>query len=288
MKKYIPAQKQDSLFAPTLRNIPIAIDPSHPMVRLADILDWDAIVGVAERIRDTKISSNVGAKPHLRANVGAVVVRSMKSCDLRTASDLIQNYLPARYLCELHESQWTPDFRTLSDFEIMLGDEGLAEINMIVLHAARDNKFLDVRGLCSDTTAQEAQMPYPNEVGLMQSFADSVKRGVTVIGDGVKNASRKISKTVKSIKKLVRKHRLFAKTKEAKKEIEQTLSELTKTLSKALQETLSKSATNLSGAKAYAVKRLTELNEVMRKLQPQIDHYISDSAFPCVLQLKPA
>ncbi|MGK5083524.1 ATP-binding protein, partial [Bdellovibrionota bacterium FG-1] len=42
-----------------------------------------------------------------------VVVRSMKSCDLRTASDLIQNYLPARYLCELHESQWTPDFRTL-------------------------------------------------------------------------------------------------------------------------------------------------------------------------------
>lgn len=274
MKKHSPTQKQVDLFAPTLRTIPIAIDPNHQMVRLKGVLDWDAIIEVVERVRSTKIKSNAGARPHLRANAGAVVVRAMKSCDLRTASDLIQNYLPARYLCDLHESQWTPDFRTLSDFEIMLGDDGLSEINTLVLHAARDNGFLDVRGLCSDTTAQEAKIPYPNEVGLMRSFADSVKRGITVIANGARGGSKKIIETVKTIKKLVRKHRLFAKTKEAKREIERNLLELTMKLSQRLQKVLSETVLNLSGKKAYAKKRLMELDEVMQKLVPQIDHYI--------------
>lgn len=274
MKKNSPTQKQVDLFAPTLRTIPIAIDPKHQMVRLKGLLDWDSILEVAERIRSTKIKSNAGARPHLRANVGAVVVRAMKSCDLRTARGLIQNYLPARYLCDLHESNWTPDFRTLSDFEIMLGDEGLSEINALVLQAARNNGFLDVRGLCSDTTAQEAKIPYPNEVGLMGSFADSVKRGITVIGANAASGSKKIIETVKTIKKWVRKHRLFAKTKEAKREIERDLLELTKKLSQRLQKSLSETALNLSGKKAHVKKRLMELDEVMQKLLPQIDHYI--------------
>ena len=274
MKKHSRAQKQVDLFAPTMRTIPIAINLDHPMVRLNGFLDWDSILEVVERIQSTKIQSNAGARPHLRANAGAVVVRAMKSCDLRTTSDLIQNYLPARYLCDLHESQWTPDFRTFSDFEIMLGDQGLSEINTLVLRAAKANRFLDVRGLCSDTTAQEAKIPYPNEVGLMRSFADSVRRGVSVIGRGVKQGSKKIVETVKTIKKLVRKHRLFAKTKEAKREIEKNLSELTKILSQQLQKALLETSSNLSGKKARAKKRLMELDEVMLRLLPQIDHYI--------------
>jgi hypothetical protein len=274
MKKYTPAQKQVDLFAPTLRTIPIEIDPTHPMVRLKGVLPWDLVMEAVERIRSTKIQSKAGARPHLRANAGAVVVRAMKSCDLRTASDLIQNYLPARYLCDLHESQWTPDFRTLSDFEIMLGDDGLSEINAIVLQAAKGNGFLDVRGLCSDTTAQEARIPYPNEVGLMRSFADSVRRGVSVIGKGLKRGSKKMIETVKTIKKLVRKHRLFAKTKESKREIEQSLSKLTKGLSQSLKSALSETKSGLTGKKEHALKRLAELNTVMQKLLPQIDYYI--------------
>mgnify|MGYP001589723639 CR=1 FL=1 len=111
---------QLNLFAPSTLTIALPIDLDHPMVRLKAALDWDALVEIAERYREMKITSPAGAKPHLRANVGAVVVRAMKSCDLRTAADLAENYLPARFLCDLHESRWTPDFRTLFDFEVML------------------------------------------------------------------------------------------------------------------------------------------------------------------------
>ena len=90
-------QRQIGLFGPSQKTISLPIDKEHPMVRLADTLDWDTLIEIAEERRALMITSNAGVKPHLRANVGAVVVRSMKSCDLRTAEDLICNYLPARY-----------------------------------------------------------------------------------------------------------------------------------------------------------------------------------------------
>lgn len=93
---------QISLFGTSRKTVPIMIDPEHPMVRLCEVLEWDALVAIAEKRREKVITSAAGAKPHLRQNVGAVVVRAMKSCDLRSAEDLIRNYLPARYLCDLH------------------------------------------------------------------------------------------------------------------------------------------------------------------------------------------
>jgi hypothetical protein len=274
MKKTTPPlPRQLDLLAPSTQTISLPIDLQHPLVRLKAVLDWEALVEIAERYRAMKVTSPVGAKPHLRANVGAVVVRSMKSCDLRTAADLVENYLPARYLCDLHESRWTPDFRTLFDFEVMLGDAGLAEINTWVLRAARDQGFADIRGLCADTTAQEARIPYPNEVGLMGSFARSVSRGFSRLGSATRGLVRKVGRTVQKIKLKVRAHRLFAKTKEARLKVTKTLSGLSQRLltdlAHALEHAKSETASNWCGQKTKAFNRLTQLESVMRQLLPQ-------------------
>ena len=270
--------QQMKLFGSSRKAIPLIIDPEHPMVRLSEVLDWEALVGIAEKRREQVITSPAGAKPHLRANVGAVVVRVMKSCDLRSAEDLIRNYLPARYLCDLHESDWTPDFRTLSDFEIMLGEEGLNAINVHVLGKAKENKFLDVKGLCSDTTAQEAKIPHPNEVGLMNSLAKSMGNAMEILGRKAGAVKRRIVEKIVTIKKLVRKYRLFAKTKAMRQEVSRKLLKMTTDLSQKIGECLKgmegKIREGLKGHERSAFDRLGDLRDLFGKLGPQIAYYL--------------
>lgn len=270
--------QQMRLFGSSRKAIPLAIDPEHPMVRLSDVLDWEALVGIAEKRRERMITSPAGAKPHLRANVGAAVVRVMKSCTLQEAQDLIRNYLPARYLCDLHESDWTPDFRTLWDFEMMLGEEGLNEINLHVLGKAKENKFLDVRGLCSDTTAQEAKIPHPNEVGLMNGLAKSTEKAMGVLGRKAGALKKRILTRIVTIKKLVRKYRLFSKTKEVRKEVTQELlklsQDLTGKIGKCLKEMEGSVVSSLKGHQKTAHNRLQRLRDIFQKLSPQIAYYL--------------
>lgn len=135
---------------------PISIQMDHEMVILCKTLDWDLLQAISETYRDKAVASTRGQRPHYRALCGAVVVRTLKSCDLRTAEDLIRNYLPARYMCDLQNSDWTPDHNTIWEFEVMLGARGLQEFTEYILKTAADLGFADPRGLCADTTAQEA------------------------------------------------------------------------------------------------------------------------------------
>lgn len=267
-----------NLFETSRKTVSLRIEAEHPMVRLCEVLDWDYLVEKAERRREAVITSAAGAKPHLRQNVGAVVVRAMKSCDLRSAEDLIRNYLPARYLCDLHESEWTPDFRTLSDFEIFLGEEGLKEINEHVLEKAKEQGFADVSGLCADTTAQEAKIPHPNEVGLMNSLAKSTERAMKVLGRKVGAIKTKMVERIAMIKKLARKYRLFAKTKEVRQEVSKKLLEITTDLTHRIGDCLKKMegkvAGGLKGHQKGAVRRLRKLKDTFGQLGPQIAYYL--------------
>ena len=266
--------RQLGLFASNLKTVPLLLDPEHPMVKLCGVLDWEALVEIASKRRQKVITSPAGAKPHLRANVGAVVVRVMKSCTLQEAEDLIGNYLPARYLCDLHTSDWTPDFRTLWDFETMLGEEGLNEINVHVLKKAREHKFLDVKGLCSDTTAQEAKIPHPNEVGLMNGLAKSTEKAMGVLGRKAGAIKGKILSKIATIKKLVRKYRLFAKTKEVRKEVTEKLLELSRDLTGKIGKCLDQMKGSLRGHQKTAKARLGHLRDVFQKLAPQIAYFL--------------
>ena len=164
----------------------IRLQESHPLVRLTAALDWEELVAEVEKIRATKVSSPGGRRPHLRALVGAVVLMSVRQMPYRELEDQIRHYGPARYLCGLSDSLWTPDFTTIHDFSQLLGAEGLRRLNEFVVRMAHAEGFVDPSLCVADTTAQEAPMSYPTEVGLIGTF---FKR-VTCLG---KKSGRSVS-----------------------------------------------------------------------------------------------
>ena len=95
---------QQSLLGQQDQFVSLPVPKDHEMVMLADSLDWDLLQSIGESRRDLMVKSTRGKRPHHRVLLGAVVVRALKGCDLRSAEDLIANYLPARYLCNLEGS----------------------------------------------------------------------------------------------------------------------------------------------------------------------------------------
>ena len=262
--------------------IPIAVPKEHELVVLSDHLDWDLLQAIGESRRDAKRLSSRGLKPHHRVLMGAVVVRSLKKCNLREAEDLIKNYLPARYMCHLQSSSWNPDHNTIWEYEMMLGEEGLKEINDYILKEAATIGFADPKGLCSDTTAQEGNVPYPNEVGHMSSFAKSLSQNLeTLISNGQgfgKKAVRLMKDKISKIAGKVRHHRLFAKTTEARMQINRELLQVTTHLTNELGDWIGRldiHKNQIHGAGKRAVSNLAEIYHNMSQMLPEIETWIA-------------
>src|SRR5437867_3384737 len=172
VKRHRGGSRQGELFVRTKRPV-IAIEKNHRLVQLTDTLDWTELEMRAEQIRRRKLKSRAGRPPKLRPLLGALVLMATRKMTLREAEDQIRHYAPARYLCGLTESGWTPDFTTLHDFLVLMGEEGVQLINEYVVKEAVKAKLADPSMMAADTTAQEAQIPWPNEMGLMASFMAS-------------------------------------------------------------------------------------------------------------------
>jgi hypothetical protein len=107
--------RQIDLFPRSKRpTIPLADD--HPLTVLTDTVDWPEMEARARQIRSKKLKSAAGRPPHLRATLEALLLMAIRYRPYRDVHDLIRYYAPARYLCGLTETDWTPDFRTVHDF----------------------------------------------------------------------------------------------------------------------------------------------------------------------------
>lgn len=267
-------RRQESLFARNL-NMKITVRESHELVRLSKEIDWDEMIDRVTAIREKKIKLPTGPKPHYRELMGAVALMAVKNLTYRDAEDLIAHYAPARFLCGLDDTDWRPDHITIFEFTQMLGEDGVNAINTEVLKTAVDQGLADPSRLMSDTTAQEAKIPYPNEVGLMSRYSKLAGKALKSAGNGFSGAKTKFKELEKKIKALVRNSHLFAKTKEAKvkagKKLYHVISELHRELKNAL-------ATAGARAKNKAGTELEKLTAVMDRLLPQIKHFL-DTGF---------
>jgi len=109
-----------------------------------------------------------------------------------------------------------PDFTTIQDFTELMGQEGIKLINQYVVQMAVKQKLADPKTLVADTTAQEAAIPYPNEMGLMAGFLTSVAAAGRKVGRGLKGFVEQRMSQFEAAKQKGREYRLFAKTKESK------------------------------------------------------------------------
>lgn len=248
----------------------IRIKENHELLRLAKVIPWPEQIEIAMNARASKVKALVGPEPHYRELLGAVALMSVRSITYRQAEDQIKHYAPARYLCNLMDSSWSPDHITIFDFVQMLGPEGMEKLNSTFLKEAQNLGILDSTSLMSDTTAQEAMIPYPNEVGLMKRFTDLVSKGIAKAGGGASKIKFKVKEISKKVKALVRSSHLFAKTKEQKQKVGKKLYHTTMELHELLQSSLVQS-TNIKNKSVIELQRLSDL---MKILFPQILHFI--------------
>ncbi len=262
-----------SVFQPSLfehsTTVNITLNESHELVRLTNLINWTELITLAMTIRDTKRMPS-GPQPRYRPLLGAVALMATKKMTYRDTEDQVAHYAPARYLCDLMESDWTLDHVSIFDFTKMLGGDGLARINENILKKAQEIGFLDASVLMSDTTAQEAMIPYPTEVGLMSRFVQLAQKAVGKLGGKFISMKSCLKKSVKSVKELVRNSHLFAKGKEQKGKVGRKIYH---TVEKFHQEI---SALLATGHKlsSKSGKELERLVNVMDQLLPQIWHFL--------------
>jgi IS5 family transposase len=260
---------QDSLFA-TSTAVKIAVNEDHELVQLSNLVPWQTLVTLAMTIRSKKVKKESGPQPHYRQLLGAVALMAVKNLTYRDAEDLIAHYAPARYLCDLMDSDWAIDHVTIFEFTQMLGSTGMEQINHAILMTAHDHGVIDPRQVMSDTTAQEAKIPYPTEVGLMARFMELTGKNVKKLGGKFNQIKASVKKAAKEVKHLLRNSNLFAKTKEQKRKVGKKMYHQVKNIHKEIQGLLA-SGYKLS---SKAGKDLTDLVEVMDTLLPQMLHFI--------------
>lgn len=275
-RRYRRGSRQAELF-PRSKRPTIPIDENHRLVVLTDSLDWTELEIRAEAIRAGKLKSAAGRPPHLRALLGAMVLRATRYMPYRVLADQIRYYAPARYLCGLTETAWSPDHRTLHDFFELMGEGGARLINEYVVELAVEEDLADPTALVADTTAQEAAMPYPNEMGLMAAFIASVGAASKRAGKALKDFGRKIAGKVKAAQKKVREYRLFAKTKKEKDKVMLEMTDIVDAVQRALGnavKVMSRKKARVSKYGKVARTKVVRLHSTMKKLLPQICHWV--------------
>jgi hypothetical protein len=269
------ANRQAELFARSKRPT-IPIEENHRLVLMTDAVDWTELLDLVEHIRLSKVKNGAGRPPHLRAMVGALLLKATRDMTLREAEDLMRHYAPARYLCGLTETEWTPDFRTLNDFEILLGEDGVRIINEYAVKQAVAEKLADPRVVVGDTTAQEAAVPYPNEMRLMAAFMTSLTAASRGVGAALKEFTKRSATEFKAAAQTVRKYRLFAKTKEARLKVMAEMIKIIADTQRKLGAALaggSSLANRLKKHAKVAFRKVVSLRETMTALLPQITYW---------------
>jgi len=268
--------RQPDLF-PRSKRPTIPIDPNHRLVLLTEEIDWTELEERVEQIRMSKLKSAAGRPPHLRVLIGALLLKATRDVTWREAEDLIRYYAPARYLCGLTETEWSPDHTTLHDFAVLLGEEGVKLINEYAVKWAVDEKLADPSVVVGDTTAQEAAIPYPNEMSLMAAFMGSVGRAARRGGTALKAFADKAVAKFKSAKEKIRRYRLFTKTKKARRKLLAEMASMVEAtqgqLGRALQEA-SAATRPITKYGKVAHAKAVQLHETMKKLLPQIRYWL--------------
>jgi hypothetical protein len=195
--------RQPELF-PRSKRAAIEIAPNHRLVQISEELDWTELEELVQAIRLSKLKNAAGRPPHLRALIGALILRAMRYRPLRELEDLIRYYAPARFLCGLTETDWSPDANTIQDFEQLLGEEGVKLINEQIVKWAVEEKLADPTVVVADTTAQEAAIPYSNEMNMMATFISAVAAASKNVGAALQGFVKRAGSLFQTAKKKLR------------------------------------------------------------------------------------
>ena len=206
----------------------ISIKDKHELVQLTDLIPWPKLIDVGMNMRASLVKVLVGPEPHYRELLDAIALLSIRQITYRQAEIFNRALCASKISLQSDGFNLEPDHIKIFEFTQMMGPVGMEIFNKQILLNAQAIGILDSSKMMSDTTAQEAMIPYPNEVGLMKRFTDLLGGGLKKVGGKFTKIKSKVKEVATKLKGLVRNSHLFAKTKEAKRKVGKKLCHTTK------------------------------------------------------------
>jgi hypothetical protein len=145
----------------------------------------------------------------------------------------------------------------------------------LILHVAHDHGFADISILSSDTTAQELPVGYPNEPGIVRGWAQRCGRALAKLKTRAVVGVEATLAQVQTILRTVKEHHLFAKGKQAKRQV------LTRLLTE-VGQLIVQTRLLVQGLGArrdrvtqHALATLQSMHDVAKRLIPQIVQWLT-------------
>jgi hypothetical protein len=260
--------------------VSIFVDYEHPLLQLGRALPWEQITEVM--IREWRLSGkNVDGGPgrflDVSLYVPLVVLMLIKGFNSRQMEAYVSENVVARVFIS-RQGDPTPQIRDHANIARVYGalsQEGLDELNTLILHEAKRYGFADTRILSSDTTMEELPIGYPNEPGILRGIAQRCLRALEKLGkqgvSGVERAMEQAQQVLRSVKE----HHLFAKGREAKRQVLERIMSETQDLLAHSETLVGRLGRPQEAAKRSALRTLRTMAEVARTLLPQIVHWLT-------------
>jgi hypothetical protein len=260
--------------------VSIAVNPTHPLLQLKRALPWEALCEVMTR-HWRRAGKNTEGGPGLPWDVALyvplVVLMVVKNLNSREMEAYLAENVVARVFIGRQDAP-TPQIRDHSNIArayTALGQDGVDEVNALILHVAKDSGFADVSLLSSDTTVQELPIGYPNEPGSLRGLAQRCGRALVQLKkSGVSGVDAALAQ-VEIILRSVKEHHLFAKGKPEKRQV---LTRLLTEVGQLMVQTrllLKRLGARHARVPHNAITTLTTMHEVARRLVPQIVQWIT-------------
>jgi hypothetical protein len=260
--------------------VSIYVPHNHPLLQLKRALPWDALYEVMGR-HWRRAGKNTDGRSGLPWDVALyvplVVLMLVKHFHARDMEAYLAENVVARVFIGRQDAP-RPQIRDHSNIArayAALGKDGVEEVNALILHVAKDLGFADPRILSSDTTAQELPIGYPNEPGILRGLAQRCGRALVKLKTrGVLGVDHALDQ-VRTILRSVKEHHLFAKGKQAKRQVLTRL--LTEVGQLVVQTRLMVTRLRQSRDRVtqHATATLVAMHEVAQRLIPQIVQWIT-------------
>ena len=141
--------------------VSIYVDYRHPLLQLKRALPWAALFEVMTR-RWAAAGKNIDGRPGLPWDVALYVPLVVLMCVKHLHAREMEAYLAENVVARVfigRQGDPRPQIRDHANIArayAALGQEGLDEINALILHVAKNCGFANISILSSDTTAQGA------------------------------------------------------------------------------------------------------------------------------------
>jgi hypothetical protein len=260
--------------------VSIYVAYNHPLLQLKRALPWAALVEVMSR-RWATAGKNTDGRPGLPWDVALyvplVVLTLVKHLNSRDMEAYLAENVVARVFIG-RQADPHPQIRDHSNIArayTALGKDGIEEVNALLLHVATDCGFADAGLLSADTTAQELPIGYPNEPGILRGWAQRCGRALTKLKTRAVVGVETALAQVQTILRTVKEHHLFAKGKQAKRQVLTRL--LTEVGQLIVQTRLLVQGLGVRRDRVthHALTTLQTMHEVAKRLIPQIVQWIT-------------